>query len=269
LRKLAEARPDFVPAEPEGPSLLERAARTPEPFAADSAHTPAQFSAALAGRIILQGNYHLIGRLPRASADAAPSELLVFATGGPRRERLLAFAVDAPDPPVWDLTFERVRSGQGAELQHAVLPGAIVVPGNRGLVAVDPRDGEVLWTRDLQGMGLLSLTGESGVVIADVTSLAEGERLIALDARHGVELWSLPLSPEFHSTPVVSAQHVVLLPRQAAQQRLEVRDLFTGRLGRDVALDSDVSEPDLRGAWIQDGLLVLPSSRARARRRPI
>lgn len=259
LRDLADGRPDFVPPDPAGPSLLERASSASSNASADAAPGRAQFSASLTGRLMLSGNHRLIGKLPYAAPGALPSEVFVFVSGGPRRERLSGFLADDPQAPIWEVGVDRVRAGQGAGQLNAVLPVAIVVPGGPGLVAYDPLDGQPLWARELQGQSLLALRGDSGVVIANVATLTEGERLLALDARRGVELWSLPLPAELHSLPVVGPAHVVLLPRQAEQHPLEVRDLFTGRLAHaDVPLDADVSEQDLRGAWIEEGLLVLP-----------
>lgn len=271
LAALARNHAELVPPDPPGPSLGERARLAALAAALRPTGPPATFDAGR-GRAPerVAGAWSVLGSVPRrASAEDADELLLVW--GGTERGRrtIMALRAEPGAPRAWMRTLERSRAMRfGAD--HLLGAEALVLSDGGGLVALDPDDGRELWRRDFGEASVLSLAGASGVVVVGLEASEAPQRLAAFDVVGGVPLWEheLPAGVPWRA-PVVGESTCVVLPRQAEAGPAQVLDLFVGRVRGQFDLERDVSDADHRGAWIQDGRLILPGfPHAGARAKP-
>lgn len=260
LTELARAHADLVPPDPPGPSLGERA-RLAELAAAPRTSAPEATFDAERSRAPerVGGSWSVMGRVPRRASETDSAELLLVWGGTERgRRTIMALRAESGAPRAWMRTLERSRSMRGGS-DHLLESDALVLSDNGGLLALDPDDGRELWRHSFGDASVISLAGDSGVVVVGLESSESGESLAAFDRVAGVPLWvhELPRGMLWRA-PVVGENACVVLPRQAEQGPALVLDLFVGRVKQQLALEHDVSDADHRGAWIRDGRLVLP-----------
>jgi hypothetical protein len=196
---------------------------------------------------------------------------LLLVWGGSERGRrtIMALRAEPGAPRAWMRTLERPRAMRFGS-DHLLGAEAAVICDGTGLVALDPDDGRELWRREFGEAAVLSLAGASGVVVVGLEVPDAPQRLAAFDAVAGVPLWEhdLPSGVPWRA-PIVGEGACVVLPRQAEAGPALVLDLFVGRVRGQFELEHDASDADHRGAWIQDGRLILPGfPHAGARAKP-
>lgn len=259
-------------------ALFERLERdhgaTASPLPRDEGRTLAQLAAQSRQRLVKPAA--AVRRLTPSSLPARPSSgsfLLLGATSivSPegetrwaqlicRRDRnvdvLSAWSGDGAERPLWAVQTPQGAAFPGWRAQFA--SGTIVIGNRNGLLALEDDTGETRWRWTSGAARIDSFQVRSGVVLVAASSV-EGNSVIALDARLGLELWARPTRSEFWSRPVVGEHSLVMLPSDFARSPAEVFDLFTGARLATAALNAHVGLSDLEGAWIEQGRLILPS----------
>ncbi len=202
------------------------------------------------------GSYLLLGEtaLPDDEGGSVWAQILC------KRDRnadvVSAWSERNDDRPLW-----AVQTAQGAAFPgwRAQFSSGSLILGNRSsLTALDSQTGQTRWRWSSGSARIDSFHVRSGVALV-ATSSSEGNALLALDARSGLELWTRPTRAESWSRPIVGEHHVVLVPSDFAQTPADVLDLFTGARVGSIQLLAHVGLNDVEGAWIQHELLILPS----------
>ena len=140
-------------------------------------------------------------------------------------------------------------------------PGRAVVGSLDRVIGIDTERGERAWVRELDDAALTELTGAHGVALARMPGDDNGTRVRAFDAWQGHDLWQIDLDvPADGLTTVCGDGVAVFLSRQyASTLRAVAVDLVRGvEIGR-FDLGADFQRSSERSAWIEDGLLVVPS----------
>lgn len=203
-------------------------------------------------------------------AEAKPMHLMTWRN--PRTERLQVAAFSEELDPVW-IAPSRARSVQldpqvsredtEADPSWVVSPGRVHAPLSDGVMTLGRERGERLWRWNVgSDFRLMSLVGAQGVLVATLQEVARsgqpgGEWLqVGLEAASGTELWRRRLSnAAFHPTPLVGAGAVVLF--STGPHSCQIFDLFSGAEGPKFR-PARLRPKTLYGAWITDGLLLLP-----------
>ena len=254
LLALAREQPDAVS------DLPEHGGRTLSALAEELANESAEHSPALPRfdqRLVSSGNartgfHEFVGALPASelAEESAPRELHIYVA----EDSILAFDADAPLEPTWKFT---LPSGlQGESDRCALAPGRIVI-GERGAVRALDERGQEVWMCETSGEEPLSLTQESGVLIANLRS----GRMLAFDVQAGIPLWELKLGESARWTgPITGEARAVFLSKlHALPPRALVVDVYRGRIVADFQLPAvDPASALEDTCWIENGALFVP-----------
>jgi outer membrane protein assembly factor BamB len=121
-----------------------------------------------------------------------------------------AAAPRVPDTaPAAELTRSWSADADGALPRQVVEEGRVVVPGERGLTAVDAVTGEEAWHYRRADARLCGLTAVDGLVVAVFRTGDRCDEALALDAATGVRQWTRNLSLRGDAT-IAGTDQVVL-----------------------------------------------------------
>ena len=121
-----------------------------------------------------------------------------------------AAAPRVPDAaPAAELTPSWSAAAEGALPRQVVEEGRVVVPGERGLTAVDAVTGEEAWHYRRADARLCGLTAVDGLVVAVFRTDDRCDEALALDAATGVRQWTRNLSLRGDAT-IAGTDQVVL-----------------------------------------------------------
>ncbi len=180
-------------------------------------------------------------------------------------QQVLAFAASEPSVPAWTVKLRRGESRlRGEERGFLALPGRLVIATNERVLAIDTSTGEQAWEFDPRGAAIEELAESDGVLA--VSFLAHGvwsenplldAVVVGLDAAQGFELWRVPLPEDLVGGHILCGEgRLVILP-SSSSRRLELRDLFTGRLVAETQIDP-LDEFSLHAVFLAGGRLIVP-----------
>ncbi|MEM7308846.1 MAG: PQQ-binding-like beta-propeller repeat protein [Planctomycetota bacterium] len=213
-----------------------------------------------------EGRHEVVGEvLERTNtAERAPASVLVLserfrgANAGPR---LMALSSDDPLHERWSHELSFRFSEENVALQ----PGRVLVGGEESVVALGSDQGEVAWTFEASGEEVKSVSASSGmaIVLTELEDPATGrvsERIRALDAHSGLLLWTISAGETAGWTRPVCGEGkaVFLRPLWSSSSVALVVDLFRGRILNEIDLGDAVLVDSWRGAWVEDGQVVVP-----------
>jgi outer membrane protein assembly factor BamB len=205
------------------------------------------------------GRFDRVASLALAAGDgeSPPVQLDLFLD----RRELVALASDAPGQPRWVHEFED-NPGDDA---LAVSDGRVLAGVRDTVVALAAGDGTLAWSWTASGEEIESLTVESGMALCltrleDEATGRPRQTLHALDASGGVPLWSLPTGERTDWLAPVCGDGLAVLcyPLWSQPSMALVVDLYRGRILREVDLGVAVLAESWRGAWIEDGKVLVP-----------
>ncbi len=122
--------------------------------------------------------------------------------------------------------------------------GLVVALERDGVAAVDPGDGRVLWTADVTGLFLASVVTEGAAyaLVADRTNLML-QRLVAIEAKTGRELWVMPLTDAQASNDLwVTEDSLVLATVSREGRELLIVDRDSGEADRSIPIESGIGK---------------------------
>ncbi len=173
--------------------------------------------------------------LPVSGTPPAGSASHVLVSAG-RRLR----AVNREDGVVaWEREFACDPSGCGW-----TEGGLLVALERDGLAAVDPADGHVLWMADVAGLFLGSVVTEAAAyaLVADRSNLMM-QRLVAIEAKTGRELWVMPLTDAQASNDLwVTEDSLVLATVSREGRELLIVDRDSGEADRSIPIESGIGK---------------------------
>jgi len=216
-----------------------------------------------------QVDIKILGEIPPGrDGPANPERLLLVGSrdfeSPTHAGELLAFGASDPSKPRWrqKLSSDAVSINWVEEL-HLFGPGWAVLASERALISVNRADGSKRWTWRPEAGSVLALSSTEGLVLASIRVDSQTTRVQALDEEHGLPLWSYEYdSRAFHPTIICGESWVALLPKSTLRHTL-VLDAFTGKIAHSFNLKQPLLSNFVRGAWIQDGKLILPHLTAR------
>ena len=257
LSEAARAWPGLVSplSEHEGATLSQLAESVRTPSAAPLKSERSAFDEGLALAGAWTGDWIFLGEVA-PSSDGSGTRL-VF---GDRR-RVVAFDPARPDSPAWEHQLQRGLTREFWRDSSALVPGRVLVAVmDEGVIGIDAGSGELAWQHASQPDFVHSLSASDGVVLAEMQVPGERARIRALDAQAGLVLWEREERGAGEVELVVGDGRVVLLPSPFHRGvDATVLDLVRGVRLSELRIDEPVSRYDVRHAWVEDGLLVLPS----------
>lgn len=259
---LARDWPNLVSpvAEHEGKTLRELAAALAGGPAPEPPSERTRFDASLGRRYDSGGAFMLLGEVPRARPDGTPLDPFVLVA---RRDKLEAWPSSAasggPARPAWtyELSFNvRVEHWNGAVLVEG---GRVLVAAVDRVVGLDAETGELAWEWSDDDQHVGSISSSDGVCLAEIAA-GDGTRVQALDAHAGTRLWNVTVPKAGGGRPTCGdGKAVFLWSPFGGSLRATTVDLFLGRVTGSTEFDDEVGSKAEDHAWIEDGLLVLPS----------
>ncbi len=229
-----------------------------------TASTPAprpvpSFDEGLRQAAVFRGRYELVGELPppaSAAEEAATATLVVR-----HKNRLSAFAADDPTRERWYHELEFPLFDE----RLVLLPDKVIAGGADRVIALRGADGDTAWEWRARNEEIKYVSATSGVVLVlttstDPTTGLAVERVRALDAHAGIELWDLPTGEHAGWIRPVCGEGVAvfLRPLWAAYSVALVVDVFRGRVVSEFDLRDAVLDTSWEAAWIEEGRVVVP-----------
>ncbi len=271
LRTLAEARPDFRPADAlaGGRDLATLAAGRARWQPPDNAAPIGRFQPDAPRLWALEGHFQILARtLPEDPA----AERLQLVAGAERDQggcELRAWSGANLEQPLWVADVSELAPGgrldAGAwRARTGCSRGRVLLAGSKGVVALDERSGLPAWQWSAEDSGLecVSLALASGIALvalrSDSEGSAAGDWLQALDAHGGAPLWRIR-SPGSgaRALPLCSSNRLVFLPPTGGKE-IALHDLFSGARTGGFALEQSVPAKLEEDAWIEGDRLILP-----------
>lgn len=162
-------------------------------------------------------------------------------------------------PQAWLTNALLVPGVASPGLQPPQFTGRVILTWRRGVLALDAATGEEAWSWSLRGKLLdWPLAQHGGVLTVSVLPDGSGPQLVGIELGRGTELWRHACAPENWVQPVVGSGLAVLLPKLSQTRTAQVLEIATGTRVREIEIGQPIPTEDRRGAWIEDGRLILP-----------
>jgi outer membrane protein assembly factor BamB len=265
LRSLARTWPRLRSELPGdgGRSLAELAAELPPLTPARLASEDSDFDTPSVSLEPLPGDgTELVGVIPESprpfdSGEEPGDRTLVFVRG----ERLTALSASDPSRILWWFPHGSRNSLSELASRTLLTSQRVIMADFSVMRAVDSRTGSAAWiwaaNSDTGGALIEEIVQDAGVVVAVLRERDKGMRLVGRDAVNGTELWQRELHDGLWSEPVTGEGKLVLLPRGTGQRAL-VLEIATGTEAMTLEIGQRLPSHDRRGAWIENGFLIVP-----------
>lgn len=195
-----------------------------------------------------------------------------------RGEALVYVALIEPQTRVWKLTAWSAKDASaprwstdlppemGQQLaaadwrtQARLVHERVVIASDTQVLALDAGTGELSWRVFLESQEMaLGLCSGSGVVMVLARNEVPENRLVALEARTGRQLWSrASASHGQRALPLVAEDRLCFLPQMGGSE-VEIADLYTGRRIGSLALAAGAQARLEADAWVEGERLLVP-----------